>query len=78
MVTKLDKAKVIITALHNLEALVTDDNKQLMKAVNKTARSKMEVLDTLYWLSVQILEDKIRQKGYNKSTPDYLRNTGKT
>lgn len=45
--TKMDMAKIIVTALYNLKALVTEDQRVAWKHAKKMARSKKEDLESM-------------------------------
>ena len=59
--TKLDKAKVIVTALHNLPHLVTEKDNIIWKEAKKLSRkSTSDQLQYHYELAHKILTDRIK------------------
>jgi len=56
--TKLDMAKVVVTALYNLDGLVTEENEVLWKRVKRHARLKKEDLESSYKLAKKILGER--------------------
>ena len=57
--TKMDMAKVIVTALYNLPELVTKDNRALWREAIVRSRAKKDRLTYHYAISKRILEDRI-------------------
>ncbi len=59
--TKMDMAKVIITALYNMPELVTKDNKVRWKEAQMKAHKRtVEELEYPYKLAHKILTDRIK------------------
>lgn len=56
--TKMDKAKVVATALYNLPELVTEKNTVAWRYAKKLTRSPMGNVDRLYELGKKVLEDR--------------------
>jgi uncharacterized protein (UPF0147 family) len=60
MITKRDKAKVIVTALYNLDTLVEDNqNPVLEREIKRVARFNMEHLNNQHSKAVKILQDRL-------------------
>lgn len=57
---KLDKAKVIVTALYNLDKLVTEEQVILWKKVKRWERMKVKHIQYQYELAMKILQEKIK------------------
>ena len=57
--TKMDKARVIVTALYNLKKLVTEEKQLQWKAVKRIARQSTENLDPLYETAKRVLESRL-------------------
>lgn len=56
--TKMDMAKVIVTALYNLDSLVTEKNKVAWKHAEKITRMNRHHIKDHYEKAVKVLEEK--------------------
>lgn len=58
--TKMDMAKVIVTALYNLSELVTEKNQVAWRHAKKLARQKKEHVIDNYNRAIKVLNNKIK------------------